>query len=158
MGAVGEPDRGRGAAHLLHRDAMREVAHAGAAVFLLDGDAVQPERAHRGPQLGRKAVALVDLGGQRRDLLVGEVAHRVAQQVDLGAEIMVEHRKAGVLHAAYMAHGAGFGEGPPGDARRPPLSAPSALPQRSGVRLSVPRPDAPASVQSPLNEPSGCNR
>ena len=74
--AVGEADRGRGAADLLHRDAMREIAHAGAAVFLLDRDAVQAERAHLGPQLDRETVGPVDLGGERRDLVLGEIAHR----------------------------------------------------------------------------------
>ena len=77
---------------------MREIAHPGAAIFLLDRDAVQPERAHLGPQLDRKAVGAVDLGGDRRDPVLGKVAHRRAQHVDLGAEIVVEHREAGVLH------------------------------------------------------------
>ena len=98
MRAVGEADRGRGAADFLHRDAMREIPHPGAAVFLLDRDPVQPERAHFGPQLDREAVGAVDLGGNRRDPVLGEIAHRGAQHIDLGAEIMVEHRKAGVLH------------------------------------------------------------
>src|SRR5829696_4218 len=81
---------------------MREVAHAGPAVFLLDRDAVQPERAHLGPQLDREAVGPVDLGGERRDLVLGEIAHAVAQHVDLGAEIVVEHRQPGVLHPSIM--------------------------------------------------------
>ena len=81
---------------------MRQIPHAGAAVFLLDRDAVQPERAHLGPQLDRETVGAVDLGGNRRDPVLGEIAHRRAQQVDLGAEIMVEHREAGVLHTLYM--------------------------------------------------------
>ncbi len=102
MGAVGEPDRGRGAAHLLHRDAMGEIAHAGTAIFLLDRDAVQPERAHRRPQLHGKPVGLVDLGGERRDLLFGEIAHAAPQHVDLGAEVVVKHQKPGVLHRPYM--------------------------------------------------------
>ena len=36
------------------------------------------------------------------DLFVGEIAHRAAQHVDLGAQIVVERRKPGVLHAAIM--------------------------------------------------------
>src|SRR6185437_4688537 len=77
MGAVGETDRGRGAADLLHRDAVGEIAHAGAAMLLLDGDAVEPERTHLGPELAREAVIAVDLGGERRDLIRSEIAHRV---------------------------------------------------------------------------------
>jgi AcrR family transcriptional regulator len=45
-----------------------EIAQAGAAVFLLDGDAVQAERADLRPQVHRELVAAVDLGGARRDL------------------------------------------------------------------------------------------
>ena len=100
MGAVGEADRGRAAADLLHRDAMREIAHAGAAIFLLDRDAVQAERAHLGPQLDREAVGPVDLGGERRDAVLGKVAHRRAQHVDLGAEIKIEGREPRVLHGS----------------------------------------------------------
>ena len=99
MRAVAQADRGRAAADLLHRDAMGEIAHAAAAQLLLDRDAVQAERAHLRPQLDRKAVVAVDLGGDRRDLVVGEVAHGRAQHVDLGAEIVVERREARVLHA-----------------------------------------------------------
>ncbi len=98
MGTVGEPDRGRGTADFLHRHTMREVAHAGAAIFLLDGDAVQAERAHFGPQLDREAVGPVDLGGERRDTVLGKVAHRRAQHVDFGTEVEVEGRKPCVLH------------------------------------------------------------
>src|SRR5690606_12082317 len=67
MGAVAEADAGRGAADLLHRDAVLQVAHAGAAVLLLHREAQQPERAHLRPELAREAVAAVDLLGERRD-------------------------------------------------------------------------------------------
>ena len=100
MSAIGEPDRGRAAAHLLHRDAMGEITHPGAAILLLDGDAVQAERPHLRPQLDRKAVGAVYLGGERCDLVLGEIAHRRAQHVDLGAEIEIEGRKPRVLHGS----------------------------------------------------------
>ena len=67
MGAVGQPDGGGGARHLLHGDAMLEIAEAGAAVLLLDRDAVQAEGAHLGPQVAREGVGPVDLVGARRD-------------------------------------------------------------------------------------------
>src|SRR5437764_14201895 len=81
---------------------MGEITHAGAAILLLDRDAVEAERAHFGPQLDRETVVLVDLGGNERDLLVGEIAHAISQHVDLGAEIMIERGEPGVLHPAIM--------------------------------------------------------
>ena len=49
--AVGQADRGRAAADLLHGDAVLEIAEARAAVLLLHRDAVQAERAELRPQL-----------------------------------------------------------------------------------------------------------
>ena len=92
MGAVGEADGGRGAAHLLDRDDVLEVAQARAAIFLLDGDAVQAELAHLGPQLAREAVGLVDLGGDRRHLVGGETLDLVAQRVGGLAQTEIERR------------------------------------------------------------------
>ena len=103
MRTVGEADRSRGAAHFLHRDAMRQIAHAGAAVFFLDGDPVQAECPHFRPQLDREAVGPVDLGGERGDAVLGKAAHRRPQHVDLGAEVKVERRKPRVLHGSEMA-------------------------------------------------------
>jgi hypothetical protein len=47
--AVGQADRGGGARDFLHRHAVLEIAEARAAVFFLDGDAVQTEFAHLRP-------------------------------------------------------------------------------------------------------------
>ena len=94
MRAVGQPDRGRGAADLLHRHHVREIAHAGAAVFLLDGDAEQAERAQLGPQVGGEVVVAVDGGGARRDLGGGEGRAPVAQHVRGLAEAEVEAGQA----------------------------------------------------------------
>src|SRR5713101_7716306 len=102
MGTVGEADGSRGAAHLLHRDAMREVAHAGAAICLLDGDAVETKRAHFRPQLDRETIGPVDLGGERRDTIFGKAAHRRAQHVDLRTEIEIEGGKPRVMHGLYL--------------------------------------------------------
>ena len=54
------------------------------------GDAEHAELAHLAPQVHRELVAAVDLGGARRDLGLREVAHRVAQRVDVFAELEVE--------------------------------------------------------------------
>ena len=91
MRAVGQADRGRGPRHLLHRDAVLEIAEAGAAIFLLDGDAVQAERADLGPEIARELIAAVDFGGARRDLVLRERIHRLAYRVRGLAEIEVEH-------------------------------------------------------------------
>ena len=69
---------------------MAEIAESEAAVFLRRGDPVQPERAHLGPQVARKAVVAVDLGGARRNLVVGEGARRFADQIRGFAEVEIE--------------------------------------------------------------------
>ena len=94
MRAVGQPDRGRGAADLLHRHDMLEIAHAGAAVFLLDGDAEHAERAELAPEVGGEVVVAVDGGGARRDLVGGEGLDLVAQHVGGLAEVEVQAGQA----------------------------------------------------------------
>ena len=91
MRAVGQPDRGRGPRHLLHRNAVLEIAEAGAAIFLLDGDAVQAERADLGPEVARELIAAVDFGGARRDLVLRKRMHGFADRIRGLAEIEVEH-------------------------------------------------------------------
>ena len=93
MRAVGQPDRRRAAADLLHRDAVLEIAEPGAAVLLLHRDAVQAELADLGPQMARELVGLVDLGRQRRNLVGGEAAHARAQLVGRLAEIEIQGRE-----------------------------------------------------------------
>ena len=58
--AVGQADRGRGARDLLHRDDVFQIAHAGAAVFLLHGDAEHAEVAELAPQVHRERIVAVD--------------------------------------------------------------------------------------------------
>jgi hypothetical protein len=91
--AVRQPDGRARAAHLLHRDDVREVAEAGPAVFLVDGHAEQAERAELAPEVHRELVRPVDLGGPRRDLGGRELAHRIAQHPDGLAEGEIEGRK-----------------------------------------------------------------
>jgi hypothetical protein len=69
---------------------MRQVAQARAAEFFLDRDPVQPDASHLGPQVARKLVAAVDLLGARRDLVLRERLHGLAQLVDLVAETKIE--------------------------------------------------------------------
>src|SRR5664279_3808824 len=69
MRTIGQADRRRGARDFLDRDAMLEIAEAGAAILFLDGNAVQAERADFRPQVARKRIAPVDFGSPRRDLM-----------------------------------------------------------------------------------------
>ena len=91
MRAIGQADRGGGARNLLDRDAVLEIAEPRAAIFLFDGNAVQAERADFRPEVARELIALVDLGGPRRDLVAGEILHGLADRVRGFAEIEVEH-------------------------------------------------------------------
>ncbi len=93
MRAVGQADRRRGARNFFHRHAVREVAHPGAAPFLLDGDAEKSELAELRPKLARKFVGAVDLGGVGSDLGLRERADGVAQHLDIAAEIKIEAGK-----------------------------------------------------------------
>ncbi len=93
MRAVGQPDRGRGPRHFLHRDAVLEIAEAGAAILLLDGDAVQAERADLGPEIARELVAAVDFGGARRDFVLRKRMYRLADRVRGLAKIEVEKQR-----------------------------------------------------------------
>ena len=90
MRAIGQADRAGRTRNLLHRHAMLEIAEPCPAKFLLDRDAVHAELAQLRPQIARKGVAAVDLVGTRRDLVGGECAHTVAQQVGGLAEVEIE--------------------------------------------------------------------
>ena len=65
---------------------MRQVAQPGTAMLLVHGDAMQPQRAHFGPQVARKFIRAVDLGGYRRNAVLAEAAHSVAQHVQFLAQ------------------------------------------------------------------------
>ncbi len=72
---------------------MLEVAEAGSAIFLFYRDAVQAEGADLGPEVARKLVAPVDLGGARRDLVLREGVHRLANRVRGFAQIEIEKQR-----------------------------------------------------------------
>src|SRR6516164_4548531 len=90
MGAVGQADSGGRTRNLLHRDAMFEIAEPRPAIFLLDRNAVQAERADLGPEIAGELVGLVDLGGTRGDLVARETVHRLADGIRSLAEIEIE--------------------------------------------------------------------
>ena len=90
VGAVAQTHRGTGAADFFHGDHVRQVAHVGATIFFTHGDAEHAQAAHFFPQVHRKLVGSVDLCRTRGDLGLGKVAHRVAQCVNVFAELEVE--------------------------------------------------------------------
>ena len=69
---------------------MLEIAHAGAAIFLFDGDPEHAEIAELAPQLRRKLVRAVDIRSAGRNLGRGEIRHALAQHVRCIAEIEVQ--------------------------------------------------------------------
>src|SRR6266496_162154 len=91
MRAIGQADRGGSARYLLDRDAVFEITEPGPAIFLLDGDAVQAERADFRPEVARKLVAAVDFGGARGDLVAREIMDGLANRIRGLAQIEIEH-------------------------------------------------------------------
>ncbi|MND89218.1 hypothetical protein D3C80_812680 [compost metagenome] len=91
MRTVGKADGSGSPAYLLHRHAMGEIAHVSTAVLFRNGDAVQAEFAHLRPELARKLVVAIDLGGERGYFIVGECSCAVAQRCDFRAEIGIEN-------------------------------------------------------------------
>ena len=88
--AVGKADARAGPAHLLHGDAMFQIAEPGAAPFFFNGDAVETECAHRLPKVARECVGAVDFGGARRDLVLGKGPDGFAKHIGVFAEAEVE--------------------------------------------------------------------
>ncbi len=87
--AVDRRDERRGGAdpgHLLDHQAAGQLVGALAAVLLRNDDRVEAGPGQRVGGLGRIATLLVDVGGVRRDLLLGQRAHRLAQRLVLVAE------------------------------------------------------------------------
>ncbi len=73
---------------------MLEIAHAGAAVFFLNGDPEHAEIAELAPQVGGERVVLIDRGGARCDLIGGEELDGGTQHVGGFAEVEVEAGQA----------------------------------------------------------------
>jgi hypothetical protein len=69
---------------------MLQVAHAGAAELLLDGDAKQAEIAELAPQIGGEIVIPIDVGGTRGDLGVRERPHAFPQRLGRLAQVEVQ--------------------------------------------------------------------
>ena len=101
MRAVGEADRARSAADLLHGDDVFQVAEPEPAILFRHRHAEQAHVAHFGPKLARKAIAAVDLVGLRRNATQGEFANRLAQFLDARGQAEIElNRGHAVLRPA----------------------------------------------------------
>ena len=81
-----ERRRGADPRHLLDHDHARQLVGALAAVLLGDRDGVEARLDQRLARLGRIATLLVDLGRVRRDLLLRERPHGLAERLVLVAE------------------------------------------------------------------------
>jgi hypothetical protein len=82
MRAVTQADGAGGAGNLFHRHGVREIAQSGTAVFLADRESQKSEFAGFAPQVSREFVAAVYFLRARRDALLRETAHLVADCVD----------------------------------------------------------------------------
>ena len=88
--AVTQTHRSAGTADFFHRNHVREVAHACSAVLFTHRDAQHAKRAHFLPQVGGEQVVFVNVCGARCDFTLRKVAYRVAQRVNVFAELKVQ--------------------------------------------------------------------
>ena len=82
------------ARELLDRDRVRERVRAGAAVLLGDRHSHQPQLRELRDDLVREALLAVELVGDGRDLVRGERAHRVANELVFFREVEVQRVSA----------------------------------------------------------------
>src|SRR5947209_6070153 len=90
MRTVAQAHRRGGARDFFKRDAMFEIAETGAAKLFFDRDSVQADRTHFRPEVARELVGAVDLGGARRNLILGEITCGRADHLGGLAEVEVE--------------------------------------------------------------------
>src|SRR5262249_47511274 len=107
VGAIGEPDRARGARDFLHGDAMFEIAEPEPTPGLADRDAVNAELAEFGPEVAWEGVAAVDLLGARRNMRGCEAAHTLAQHVRRLTEPEIEPTETACQHGSILDSGPG---------------------------------------------------
>ncbi|MNJ57782.1 hypothetical protein D3C77_533850 [compost metagenome] len=92
---IRQAHRGAGARDFFHHHHMGQIAHVGAAVFLVGRHAEHTELTEFAPEIHGELVAAVYLGRARRDLGLRKIAHRVAQHVQVFAQVEVQ---AGKVH------------------------------------------------------------
>src|SRR5262245_47560414 len=98
VGAVGQPDRARGAGDFLHDDAVLKIAEPKPTERLRHRDAMHAELAELRPQIARKGIAAIDLGGARSYPRGREAAHALAQHVRRFPEPEIEPPETACQH------------------------------------------------------------
>jgi hypothetical protein len=88
--AVTQAHAGARAADLFHRDHVGQVAQASSAVGVAHRHAQHAQGPELGPEVPGELVVAVDLRRARRDLGLGETAHRIAQRLDVVTELEVQ--------------------------------------------------------------------
>ena len=90
VGAVGETDRRRSPGNFLYHNGVGQVAHVGAAVFFVSGNAQQAQIAHFFPQRQGELIAAVDFGGQGGNFFLGKGTGRITERIDSFAQMKIE--------------------------------------------------------------------
>src|SRR5690606_37138986 len=75
VGAVGQTNRGGGAADFLHGNHVCQVAHPGSAVFFFHGNTQQAHIAKLPPQVHGELVVTIDFRGAGGDFGCSETVH-----------------------------------------------------------------------------------
>src|SRR6185312_2856837 len=97
MRAVAKANRRGCTGDFFLSDDMLNIAQAEPAPFLLDGDPVETQLTHLRPEMTREFVLLVDLRGDRRDLVVGKALCGFADRIGHFAELKIESGLGHVL-------------------------------------------------------------
>ncbi len=95
MRAIGQPDRSRRPADLLHRHHMLQIPHRRPAILLPDGNPEHPELPELRPQGRGEQVVPIDGGRLRRNLRSRKGPHLITQHVGGLAEVEIESGRHG---------------------------------------------------------------
>ena len=90
---VAQAHAGTGARNFLHGNHVRQVSHVSAPIGLGHGDAQHAQIAHLAPQVHGELIRLIDLRRARGNFGLGEITHRIAQCVDIFAQVKVQARQ-----------------------------------------------------------------
>src|SRR5258708_17043241 len=98
MCAIAQAHGARRSRDFFHRDGVRQIPQAGAAIFGADRETQQAEIPGLAPDIAWKFIAAVDFLRTRRDALLGEAAHLIADRVDLRPKAEGELSICGIGH------------------------------------------------------------
>ncbi|MFK4490947.1 hypothetical protein ABIA45_006025 [Bradyrhizobium sp. USDA 336] len=124
LGPCGPRDRGRadsvahqtgadaaraGTRKLLARDDLHELVGGDAAIFLRESKSQQADSSRLAIELAREFAGFVPVMGERRDLLLDEAPHHVAERVMLGGIERALHRETCLDRIRLGHHGSNLG-------------------------------------------------